>query len=212
MITYSTKEAMWQKLVTILRNKNIAFEFFSKTSLADIYRYNDLGESMYIHYTPKDGITAYMMFTQNAIHHKGKTYPVIQQKETLNYKNIFKNFTLTIFKEMNKYYNVPVLCDERNSHDMMGVFNHWLNNSEKIGLKNFFIYDSKTKKTLFDSTELEHDVWDKDLSGERYTLVFDFFDTLKEAEDYNSRFKGTPLESKLYYSGPRNTPPETTFT
>lgn len=213
MITFPTKEKMWEKLTKILRNKNITFEYFDKTSIPDIHRYDDLGESLYIHYTEKDGITAYMFFSQNTIHHKGKKYVVMQQKDTLNHKNIFKNFTLTIFKEMNKYYGMPILCDDRNSYSMMGVFNHWLNNSEKIGLKNFFIYDAKTKKTLVDSSELEHEMWDKDLSGKRYTLLFDFFDTLKEdKDDYNARFKGTQLESKLYYSGPKYTPPDTTFT
>jgi hypothetical protein len=122
-----------------------------------------------------------MCFTQNAINHKGKIYPVIQQKKTLNYKNIFNNFTLEIFKDMNKTYKRPVLSDDENSHDMQSVFVRWLNNPEKIGLKNFFIYDSKDKKTYHDSTEVGRDIWDKDLSGKRYTLVFDFYGYLNES-------------------------------
>lgn len=206
-ITFSTKEGLWKHLQELIEVNHLELKFFDKTDNPDIYRYDGVHASLYIHYTKKDGITAYMCFKQNAINHKGKIYPVIQQKETLNYKNIFNNFTLTIFKDMNKHYKRPVLTDDKNSEDMQYVFNAWLDNTDKVGLKNFFIYDAKTKKTLYDTTELEHDVWDRDLSGRRYTLVFDFYDYLKESEPLDN----IKLNPKLRYNGPRKTPPEVTF-
>jgi hypothetical protein len=138
---------MWKKLTKHLREKNINFNYFDKTSIQDIYRYEELGTILYIHYTQKDGITAYMFFTQNAIYHKARQYSVVEQGDTLNYKNIFKNFTLEIFKEVNKTYRMPILVDEKNSVDMMNVFNVWLNNPEKYGLKNYFVFEKNVVKS-----------------------------------------------------------------
>lgn len=215
MTTYSTKEGLWRYFEKLMNEQNITLSMFDKTDHSDIYRYDSVTASLYIHYTVKDGVTAYMCFTQNAINHKGKIYPVIQQKKTLNYKNIFNNFTLEIFKNMNKTYKRPILSDDENSHAMQSVFVRWLNNPEKYGLKNFFIYDSKTKKTYHDSTEVGENIWSDFESGKRYTLVFDFFDYLKEdtkMAELNDSFKGAGgVLSRLYYSGPTNTPPEVTF-
>lgn len=206
-ITYSTKEGLWKHLQELIDVNHLELRFFDKTDHPDIYRYDSVYASLYIHYTKKDGITAYMCFTQNAINHKGTIYPVIQQKETLNYKNIFNNFTLEIFKDMNKNYKRPVLSDDENSHDMQSVFIRWLNDPEKYGLKNFFIYDSKTKKTYCDSLEIGCSPWSDFEDGKRYTLVFDFYDHLKEAISMDHLM----LNPRMRYTGQRKTPPEVTF-
>ncbi len=204
-ITYSTKEGLWNKLAELLEQQKLTLDNFKKTSLSNIYKCDERFASLYIHYTEKDGITAFMFFSQNAIYHKGKQYGVIQQKETLNYKNIFKNFTLEIFKEMNKEYHRPVFVDEKNSVDMMNVFVKWVNDPEKYGIKNYFVYDAKTKKTLLGSDSPEHNVWDGDESGLRYSLLFDFIGVLKESEPIGK------LPDKLTYKGPPIYPSDRTF-
>jgi hypothetical protein len=106
---------------------------------------------------------------------------------------------------MNKMYQRPVMIDDRNSEEMKNIFLRWANEPEKYGVKNYFVYDAKTKKTLIDSTELEHEVWISGEQGRRYTVIFDFIGVLKEAE------KSGPMPEKLTYSGPNVSPPDRTF-
>lgn len=198
-----------------LNERKINVSYFDKTSITDVYVYIDMGAAAYIHYTSAKGIIAYMTFQQNMIYHKGKSYPVVQQRETFNNDCVFNDCVLTIFEEMNRYYSSPIFTEDKNSFDLMSVFNQWIFNRDKVGLKNFFIYDSKSKKIMFDTFDNLNGVWDSDLTLNKYSLVFDFFDTLKEdnyTEELNNSFKDAPgFLSRLHYSGTRKTPRETTF-
>jgi len=191
----STK--MWKKVEKILETENISIDDFEQTNLKDIYLYDAPSASFYIHYTTKDGITAFMFFTQDAIKYKNKIYKVIKQKDTYNIKHIKKQFTLSIFKEMNKKYKRPVLIDSKNSEEMKNVFMKWIENMKKYHITNFFVLDTKTNKVLLDNSELKHDVWEPFERAKRYSIVFDFGNYLKESE----YIQKIPNNHKLYFTG-----------
>jgi len=102
-IIHVKNDLLWNKIKTFIDENKLEIDDFEFTDKKDIYRFDSYKNSVYIHFTKKDGITAFMFFEQDAIEINGKTYPVIKQKETFNIKKKFKNFTLNIFKEMNRH-------------------------------------------------------------------------------------------------------------
>jgi len=82
---------------------------------------------------------------------------------------------------------------------MMNVFIKWINDPLKYGIKNYFIYDEKFKKTLSNNSELEHNVWEEFGRAKRYSILFDFFGYLNESNLKESLklLKGT----KAYFEG-----------
>ena len=199
IIVSINKNKLWQKITKFIDENNIKIEDFEETNIKNIYRYDGVYNSVYVYFIKKDGITAFMFFTQDAIIHNGKTYPIIRQKETYNVKRKIKNFTLEIFKEMSKFYQKPILTDNKNSQQMMNVFIKWINDPLKYGIKNYFIYDEKFKKTLSNNSELEHNVWGEFGRAKRYSILFDFFGYLNESNLKESLklLKGT----KAYFEG-----------
>lgn len=174
------KDKMWKKVQKILEDNNITFKDFEKTSIKDIYLYDSPSTSFFIHYTEDDGITAFLFFVQDAIKYKNKVYKVIRQENTYNMKRIKKNFTLTIFKEMNKKYKRPVLIDNKNSVLMMNTFIKWMKDPKKYGIENFFVVDGN--RVLEDDEYPKHPVWEEFKRAKRYSIVFDFEGYLTEAE------------------------------
>lgn len=199
IIIETNRNKMMQYLTKYFNENNISgIENFKKTNMSNIYLYESPFESLYVHFTKQDGITAFMFFTQDGIKHNNKSYGVIKQGNTCNIKNIYKNFTLKIFKEVSKSFNNrPVLIDSKNSNEMIGIFNKWLDHPEKYGITDWFIYDFKLMKTI-STEELKFDVWEEFERAKRYSIVFDFNNILKnppdfDIESFNESLKGTRL-------------------
>ena len=93
-----------------------------------------------------------------------------------------KGFTLNVFKDLSDQYKKPILIDYKNSKDMETTFKKWIDNPEKYGIKNLFVYDNKMKKLLKDGNELEDEVWDSTPQSNRYSILFDFFDYIAECQ------------------------------
>lgn len=202
------------RIVTINKTNMIRKfeEFAEENNYVDSKKFKPLGtkdfyildgdyESYIVHYIDGQGVTAFMQMTQSGIRHNGKSIGVITQGNTLNEKKISKGFTLNVFKELSKTFNRPILIDYRNSFDMSEIFKKWIKSPDEYGIKNFFVYDNILKKTLKDGNELVCDVWESLPESERYSILFDFYDLIKENifdyDKFNESLKGT----KCYFNG-----------
>lgn len=172
---------------------------FDKLDTPEFYRVDGTWSSYIIHYTKENGVTAFMEFSQDSVNFKNRILKIITQSDTMNDKKIVKGFTLQAFKDLSKKYKRPIMIDNKNSSDMEFIFKLWITNPEKYGIKDFYVYDHKLKKVLFDGNELEQPVWDSTPQSNRYSVIFDFFDHLKEniVEHHdNSMLSGTKLDFK----------------
>ncbi len=154
---------------------------FESLGTPEFYRVDGTWSSYIIHYTKEKGVTAFMEFSQDVVNFKNRILKIITQSDTINDKKIVKGFTLQAFKDLSKKYKRPIMIDNKNSSDMEFIFKLWIVTPEKYGIKNFYVYDHKLKKVLFDGNELEQPVWDSTPQSNRYSLIFDFFDYLKES-------------------------------
>jgi hypothetical protein len=162
--------------------QNMSESNFENVGIPDFYIVSGVYSSYIIHYTIEFGVTAFMLFSQGAIDNENMRIPIIQQSDTLNNKKIIKGFTITAFKEISKTFKRPILIDYRNSLDMETTFKKWIDNPEKYGIKNLFVYDNKMKKLLKDGNELEDEVWYSTPQSNRYSILFDFFDYIAECQ------------------------------
>jgi hypothetical protein len=173
---------------------------FIKLDSQDFFKIDGVWYSYIIHYTKESGVTAFMKVSQYSIDDGNDRIKVICQSDTLNDTQMVKGFTLNVFKDLSDQYKKPILIDYKNSKDMETTFKKWIDNPEKYGIKDFFVYDNKLKKLLKDSSELEDHVWDTTPQSIRYSILFDFFGFIKECfEDHdefkklNEQFRGTKI-------------------
>jgi len=183
-----------------LKKTNKTINDFTELETKDFYIVDDVYNSYIIHYYNGE-ITAFMEVKQSGIRHKNKSLSIIQQGNTLNDNKIVHGFTLQVFKLLSKKYKKPIMIDFKNSKVMEAIFLKWINNTEKYGIVDYFVYDEKLKSTLNDNSELVGPVWDSLPDAKRYSIVFDFYgylnESLRDTKLSNENLKNT----KLYFDG-----------
>lgn len=144
------------------------------------------GEYWYVIFNDKkDDIDFIVKFKEDAIRFNDKTYKVMVPFHTYKKNNSskLKNIARRVYSYINKKFKKSILSDKKQSNFMIALWISWFENKEKNQVKDFKFIDTKNNKelTLEDLGNLDFGFHGPFELHERYRMMVDFHNTIKEA-------------------------------
>jgi hypothetical protein len=191
-IDFNFKKAN-DEIKEILSNNKIT-DFFLDDEKLNLYQCHgsSSGEYWYVIFNDaKTDIDFIVKFKQDGIIVNEKKYRVIvpyhvyKKNATVDLKNI----TRRVFSYINKKFDRPLLSDKRQSQFMEHLWIYWFENQHMNSVKDFKFVDSQSASGVLSGIELsvedlenlQHGFYGAFEKHERYRMMIDFHNVIKEA-------------------------------